>query len=159
MGPDGFAQPRSPASPSNGADNVVVTGADGLESAVESFKPTVILDSLGGPFTDAAIAAIENQGRLVVYGTSNDEQVSINLRRLYRKGVTLLGYGGMIDTPQEQRTALDKLLAMMSAGSLHDPGRRRLASRRRGRGARPNPRARRGRQDPPRLSTLSCNAN
>jgi NADPH2:quinone reductase len=105
----------------NGADHVVVTGADGLESAVESFEPTVILDSLGGPFTDAAIAAIANQGRLVVYGTSNNEQVSINLRRLYRKGVTLLGYGGMIDTPQEQRDALDKLLAMMSAGSLRIP--------------------------------------
>jgi len=105
----------------HGADHVVVTGADGLESAVGSFRPTVILDSLGGPFTDAAIAAIENQGRLVVYGTSNDEQVSINLRRLYRKGVTLLGYGGMIDTPQEQRAALDKLLSMMAAGSLTIP--------------------------------------
>ena len=81
----------------------------------------MILDSLGGPFTDAAIAAIANQGRLVVYGTSNDEQVSINLRRLYRKGVTLLGYGGLVDTPQEQRDALDKLLSMMAAGSLTIP--------------------------------------
>jgi len=105
----------------NGADNVVVTGPDGLESAVESFKPTVVLDSLGGPFTDAAIAAIDNQGRLVVYGTSNDEQVSINLRRLYRKGVTVLGYAGLIDTPEEQRAALDKLLTMVSTGSLKIP--------------------------------------
>jgi NADPH2:quinone reductase len=105
----------------NGADNVVVTGADGLEGAVESFQPTVILDSLGGPFTDAAIACIENQGRLVVFGTSNNEHVSINLRRLYRKGVSLLGYAGMVDTPEEQRTALDALLAMLSAGSLRVP--------------------------------------
>lgn len=105
----------------NGADNVVVTGADGLEGAVESYQPTVILDSLGGPFTDAAIAAIENQGRLVVFGTSNNEHVSINLRRLYRKGVSLLGYAGMIDTPEEQRIALETLLAMMSAASLHVP--------------------------------------
>jgi NADPH2:quinone reductase len=92
-----------------------------LEKAVESFKPTVILDSLGGPFTDAAIGAIEEQGRLVVYGTSNNEQVSINLRRLYRKGVTLLGYAGLVDTPGQQREALDKLLAMISAGSLKIP--------------------------------------
>ena len=105
----------------NGADNVVVTGADGLEGAVESYQPTVILDSLGGPFTDAAIAAIENQGRLVVFGTSNNEHVSINLRRLYRKGVSLLGYAGLVDTPEEQRTALETLLAMMSAASLHVP--------------------------------------
>jgi NADPH2:quinone reductase len=105
----------------NGADNVVVTGADGLEGAVESFQPTVILECLGGPFTDAAIAAIEAQGRLVVFGTSNNEHVSLNLRRLYRKGVSLLGYSGMVETAEEQRTALEALLAMMSAGSIHVP--------------------------------------
>lgn len=105
----------------NGADNVVVTGADGLEAAAESYQPTVILDSLGGPFTDAAIGAIATKGRLVVYGTSNDEHVGINLRRLYRKGVNLLGYGGMNDTPEEQRTALDTLFAMMAAGTLRVP--------------------------------------
>ena len=105
----------------NGADKVVITDAAGLEAAVESFQPTVILDSLGGPFTDAAIGAIANKGRLVVYGTSNAEQVSINLRRLYRKGVSLLGYAGLVDTAEEQRTALDTLLAMLSAGSLRVP--------------------------------------
>jgi NADPH2:quinone reductase len=105
----------------NGADNVIVTGADGIEAAVESYEPTVILDSLGGPYTDAAIASIANKGRLVVYGTSNNENVSINLRRLYRKGVSLLGYAGMVDTPEEQRAAMDALLAMMEAGSLRVP--------------------------------------
>ena len=105
----------------NGADNVIVTGADGIEAAVESYEPTVILDSLGGPFTDAAIASIANKGRLVVFGTSNNEHVEINLRRLYRKGVSLLGYGGMVDTPEEQRAAMDSLLAMMEAGSLRVP--------------------------------------
>ncbi len=105
----------------NGADNVVVTGADGLEQAAASYQPTVILDALGGPFTDAAIAAIDNNGRLVVYGTSNDEQVSINLRRLYRKGVSLLGYAGLVDTPEEQRVALETLLSMMAAGTVRVP--------------------------------------
>jgi NADPH2:quinone reductase len=105
----------------NGADHVVVTGADGLEAAVETYQPTVILDALGGPFTDAAIGVIANKGRLVVYGTSNAEQVSINLRRLYRKGVNLLGYAGLVDTADEQRVALDTLLAMMAAGTLRVP--------------------------------------
>ena len=105
----------------NGADNVVVTGADGLEAAVESYQPTVILDSLGGPFTDAAIAVIAVQGRLVVYGTSSDEQVSINLRRLYRKSVNVLGYSGIVETAEEQRTALETLLSMLAAGTLHVP--------------------------------------
>ena len=105
----------------NGADNVAVAAADALESAVGDYQPTVILDALGGPYTDAAIAVIANKGRLVVYGTSNDERVSINLRRLYRKGVNLLGYSGLVETADEQRLALDTLLAMMTAGTLHVP--------------------------------------
>jgi NADPH2:quinone reductase len=105
----------------NGADNVVVGSAGALESEIETFAPTVILDALGGPFTDAAIAGIAAKGRLVVYGTANDERVSINLRRLYRKGVTLLGYSGLVETAEEQREWLDILLAMMADGSLHVP--------------------------------------
>ncbi len=105
----------------NGADNVIVAGAEGLEAALAGYEPTVILDSLGGPFTDAAIASIANKGRLVVFGTSNNEQVTINLRRLYRKGVSLLGYSGLTDTAEDQRGAMDTLLAMMAAGSLHIP--------------------------------------
>ncbi len=105
----------------NGADNVVVTGADGLEAALDGYQPTVILDALGGPFTDAAIGAIANTGRLVVYGTSNDQQVSINMRRLYRKGVNMLGYSGMVESADEQRAALETLLSMMAAGKLHVP--------------------------------------
>ena len=105
----------------NGADNVVVASAGALESAIEDYKATVILDALGGPYTDAAIAGIANKGRLVVYGTSNDERVTINLRRLYRKGVTLLGYSGLVETPAEQRESLDTLLSMMAAGALHVP--------------------------------------
>ena len=105
----------------NGADNVVVTAADGLEAAVDGYQPTVILDALGGPYTDAAIGAIANMGRLVVYGTSNDQQVSINLRRFYRKGVNMLGYTGLVESADEQRAALDTLMSLMAAGKVHVP--------------------------------------
>jgi NADPH2:quinone reductase len=105
----------------NGADNVIIAGADGIEEAVKDFEPTVVLDSLGGPYTDAAVASIANKGRLVVFGTSNDQMVTINLRRLYRKGVSLLGYSGLTDTPEDQRGAITMLLEMMTAGSLHIP--------------------------------------
>jgi NADPH:quinone reductase len=105
----------------NGADQVIVAAADGLEQAAADFQPTVILDALGGPYTDAAIGVIATKGRLVVYGTSSAEQVSINLRRLYRKGVDLLGYAGLVDTADEQRHALDTMLSMMAAGTLRIP--------------------------------------
>lgn len=105
----------------NGADNVIVTAADGLEAAAQGFEPTVILEALGGPYTDAAVGAIAARGRLVVYGTSNDERVNINLRRLYRKAVNLLGYSGLVETADEQRECLSSLLSMMAAGTLHVP--------------------------------------
>lgn len=105
----------------NGADNVIVAGADDLLAAAEQYQPTLVLDSLGGPYTDAAIGAMANRGRIVVYGTSNDERISMNLRRLYRKAVTLLGYSGLIDTPEDQREVLDTLLAMMADGTLTVP--------------------------------------
>lgn len=105
----------------NGADNVVVAGADELQAAVESYQATLVLDSLGGPYTDAAIGAMANKGRIVVYGTSSDERITMNLRRLYRKGVSMLGYAGLVDTPEEQREALDTLLGMMANGGLHIP--------------------------------------
>ncbi len=53
-----------------GADHVVVTDASGLADAVASFRPTVVLDSLGGDFTGAAIEALQPRGRLVLTGTS-----------------------------------------------------------------------------------------
>lgn len=105
----------------NGADNVIVAGADEIEAAVAGYEPSVILDSLGGPYTDAAVASIANKGRLVVFGTSNDQMVTINLRRLYRKGVSLLGYSGLTDTAEDQHGAMDVLLGMMAAGSLRIP--------------------------------------
>jgi NADPH2:quinone reductase len=106
---------------SMGADNVVVTDAAGLGAAVADFKPTVVIDPLGGPYTDAGVAALEPRGRLVIYGTSVDEMGTINLRGLYRKGVELIGYAGLIDTPQEQAGVLGALLDQLAAGTLTVP--------------------------------------
>ena len=104
-----------------GADKVVVADAAGLGAAVAEFKPTVVIDPLGGPYTDAGVAALEPRGRLVIYGTSVDEVGTINLRGLYRKGIELLGYAGLIDTPKEQATVLRDLLDRVAGGSLTVP--------------------------------------
>ncbi len=106
---------------SMGADNVVVADAAGLGAAVAEFKPTVVVDPLGGPYTDAGVAVLEPRGRLVIYGTSVDEMGTINLRGLYRKGIELLGYSGLIDPPQEQAGVLRELLDRMVSGSLTVP--------------------------------------
>jgi NADPH2:quinone reductase len=105
----------------DGAARAVVTGAEGLAEAVAELRPTVVLDALGGPYTDQAITALEPGGRLVVYGTSNDERVTLNLRQLYRKGVTVLGYTGLMESPAEQAGVLARLLELMAAGHLRVP--------------------------------------
>jgi NADPH2:quinone reductase len=105
----------------SGADRAVVASASGLAAAVGELEPTVVLDALGGDFTDAAVEAIAVGGRLVVYGTSSDEVVTLNLRRLYRKGATLLGYSGLVETAAQQRAVLVELFARLADGRLHVP--------------------------------------
>jgi len=104
-----------------GADEVVVAGASDLAEAAAALEPTVVLDPLGGAFTDQAAAVLAPHGRLVVYGTSNDEMVTVNLRRLYRKGITLYGYSGLVEPAERQQQVLDELFALLAAGRLHVP--------------------------------------
>jgi NADPH:quinone reductase len=103
----------------DGAECAVVSDAAGLVDAVVELNPTMVLDPLGGAFTDHAIAALADRGRLVVYGTSQDEMVTLNWRRMYRKAITVVGYSGLIDTAEGQRDILASMFALMAEGRLH----------------------------------------
>lgn len=105
----------------NGAASAVVCHADSLSESLDSFVPTVVLDALGGPWTDVCITALDLEGRLISYGTSADEMVTINMRALYRKGITLKGYTGLRETAAEQADILRHLLAEISSGRLRVP--------------------------------------
>jgi NADPH2:quinone reductase len=104
-----------------GADRVVVTEADGLEAAVAELKPTLVVDGLGGTFTTAAVAALENFGRLVLYGASASDDIPLSSRGFYRKGLTLLGYTGLLDSPSASAKVLTDLLENVRAGTLRVP--------------------------------------
>jgi NADPH2:quinone reductase len=104
-----------------GADRVVVADAGGLADAVAELQPTLIMDGVGGAFTAAAVEVLAPRGRIVVYGTSADQVASLNLRVLYRKNGSILGYGGMV-LPEDKRAAiLAGLVAMVADGSLTVP--------------------------------------
>ncbi len=105
----------------NGAASAVVCDADSLAESLDGFVPTVVLDALGGPWTDACIAALDFDGRLISYGTSADEMVTLNMRGLYRKGITVKGYTGLRETAAEQADIMRHLLAEISAGRLRVP--------------------------------------
>ncbi len=100
--------------------NEVVVAADGeaLVRALGDRKVSVVIDGLGGTFTAAAIACMSPFGRLVNYGTSAGVDVMLNMRNLYRNGVSVFGYTGLLLTPDERATTLDLLFAEVAAGRL-----------------------------------------
>jgi len=101
-----------------GAQQVVITGADGLAEAVSSLEPSVVFDSLGGPFVAPVIEALSARGRLVSFGTSAGAQTSFNMQSLYRKMLSVLGYGGMQLAAEERRPGLEATLEALRDGSL-----------------------------------------
>lgn len=101
-----------------GAGRVIVTGADELPDALEGFEPTVVFDPLGNGFVQPVIDALTPGGRLVSYGTSAGPEVHMNMQALYRKGLSLLGYGGMIVTREWRRRGLEAVLEALRDGDL-----------------------------------------
>lgn len=80
-----------------GADRAVVADAASLAEAVAELRPTVVIDPLGDGFTGAGVEALEPRGRLVIFGTSADTHGDVPLQALYRKSLTVYGYGGLIE--------------------------------------------------------------
>ena len=104
-----------------GADRVVTAEADVLAEAAAELRPTLVVDGLGGAFTAAAVALLEPFGRLVLYGASAGDDIALSSRGFYRKGITMVGYTGLLETPQQQAEVLSQLLSRVRAGTLRVP--------------------------------------
>lgn len=102
----------------HGADHVVVADADGLVRAAAELAPTVVFDPLGGGFTGAAVALLEAHGRLVTFGTSAGTDGTVPLQALYRKGLTVLGYGGLIEPDEVLAQGIAAALRAVEQGRL-----------------------------------------
>ncbi len=103
-----------------GADDVVVA-ADGealLTGELREFSPTLVLDCLGAGFTGACVEAAAPAARIVLYGTSAGPRGEVPLQPFYRKGLRMLGFGGLIETPESARAGTERALAAMAAGEL-----------------------------------------
>jgi NADPH2:quinone reductase len=102
-----------------GAAHAVVAGdAAALAGALADFSPTVVFDALGDGFTGAAIDAMAPRGRLVLFGTSAATEGVVPLQALYRKGLSVLGYGGLIADPADLRRGLLAALEALAQGRL-----------------------------------------
>jgi NADPH2:quinone reductase len=101
-----------------GAERVIVGDAEAVGREARDLAPSVVFDPLGDGFTGAAIETLEPRGRLVIYGTSADASGSIPLQALYRKGLSVYGYAGLIEPAERLRQALVKCLAALGDGRL-----------------------------------------
>jgi NADPH:quinone reductase len=104
---------------SRGASRAVVSRRpDDLVPAVAELSPTVVFDPLGGDFTGAAIEALTGHGRLVLFGTSAAPEGRVPLQSLYRKNLSVLGFGGLAEPPDAIRRGMQGALEALREGRL-----------------------------------------
>ena len=101
-----------------GAEQVVTAGAADLVAAVEPLAPTVVFDALGDGFSGAAIEALAPYGRYVSFGVSAGPMAEINMQMLYRKALTVYGYGGLIESAERMAAGKAAALAALADGRL-----------------------------------------
>ena len=108
---------KAEAITASGADRVIVAASGGdLVSVLDGEAPTVIVDGVAGDFVRAGIDALALDSRYVNYGTSAGTEVGLDMRALYRKGVTMIGYTGLREV--DTAAAFAALFAGLANGSL-----------------------------------------
>ena len=101
-----------------GAEEVVTADAAGLVAALEPFQPTVVFDALGDGVSGASIEALAPFGRFVSFGVSAGPMAEINMQQLYRKGLTVYGYGGLVEPAEAMAAGKAAALAGLAEGKL-----------------------------------------
>jgi NADPH2:quinone reductase len=97
---------------------IVVGDAAQLAGLLAGWHPTVVIDPLGGEFTGAGIDALAERGRLVIFGTSAGVTGELPLQQLYRKMLTVHGYGGLIEPADRLADGARKALAALADGRM-----------------------------------------
>jgi NADPH2:quinone reductase len=101
-----------------GAAHVVVGGAETVAEEASGFRPTVVFDPLGGEFSGASVSVLDNRGRLVIFGASAGAEGPVPLQLLYRKALTVYGYGGLIETDEAKTRWIREALEGVRSGQM-----------------------------------------
>jgi NADPH:quinone reductase len=102
----------------DGAHRVLVGGPEGIAAEIAEFSPTVAFDPLGDGFVAPLVQALAPRGRIVSFGVSAGAEVTFNIQLLYRKALSLLGYGGGQLDRAERRAGLEAALEAVVTGEL-----------------------------------------
>jgi NADPH2:quinone reductase len=97
-----------------GAHHVAVGGPE----ALSGISPTIVLDSLGGLYTVAAVETLAVRGRLILSGTSSQGEASLDLQSVYRKGLTVRGFSPLSLSPEERGALVRRALRAVADGEL-----------------------------------------
>jgi len=101
-----------------GAEHVVVSDESHLETESGDLSPTVVFDALGNGYTGKAVAVAAQHGRLVIFGTSAGVTGELPLQAVYRKGLTIYGYGGLIAPEQNLARAKQQAIQAVAEGMM-----------------------------------------
>jgi NADPH2:quinone reductase len=112
------SEAKVPNITAEGADRVLVGGPEEIAGGLAEYEPTVAFDVLGDGYVATLVEAMAARGRIVSLGVSAGADVTFNMRQLYRKMVSLLGYGGTILTRDERGPGLRAALEAVRAGEL-----------------------------------------
>lgn len=107
-----------------GADEILVCLPEELPELDPA--PAVVFDPLAGGATALAVERLAAHGRIALFGASLAPHHEIDLRALYRKAGSILGYSGTIEPPEVIHAALREVFAEAAAGRLRVPVAARL---------------------------------
>jgi NADPH:quinone reductase-like Zn-dependent oxidoreductase len=103
-----------------GADQVVVSRFEGLPDAIQE-PVDVVLNPLAGASIDPITSILRVGGRQVLFGRSAGDRAEFKAGDLYRKGVSVIGYGGLADTPEQKTESRGWILDRIAEGKLRIP--------------------------------------
>jgi NADPH2:quinone reductase len=99
----------------------VLRDPDALRAAAD-LSPDLVIDPLAGDWTAAAVERLAPNGRLVLLGASaGTTSPRLDLRALYRKGGSILGYSGTTEPVERTAPALADLVRQLADGRLRVP--------------------------------------
>jgi NADPH:quinone reductase len=108
-----------------GADLLVDYSREDLKQRLKALVPDgidVVIDPVGGPYSEPALRAMAAGGRFVVVGFASREIPRIALNLVLLKGVEIRAYDAAKvwqQRPDEARRNRDELLALLATGVLH----------------------------------------
>ena len=101
-----------------GAEEVIVGDPDQVRAEAGGYKPTAVFDPLGDGFFGAAVDVMAEKGRLVAFGTSAGPTGEVPLQPLYRKALTVHGYGGLIESDEALSRGISEALQAVAEGRM-----------------------------------------